>query len=654
MRIQRLLVDNWRQVKSVDIQVPENSRLICLIGENGAGKSSLLEIISECLLALGIDQGEIPPRGHHLNEPHKVRLEMDFSDQLHEITTLLSDFGINSSSYGFGSWSDWAGKATFCSFYSDSTQIQRRALLLDDHGPEHDALAEFQNLFHNLADRNFLRHLHLDSNRVFEREDNSWIYLIESNLSNWNPSLERVFAYRSTKDLFQQWQSWLIAEEVAAGSKLMGDLALNEEETASHSAKKISKSIPARRYRELVSKALPHLRYYRTDPHNRKILFRSRNRNVDFFALSGGEREIAYLLGQIDRFNLENGVVLIDEPELHLHPQMVSDWIMFLQQEMQYGQVWLATHSYEAVEAAGLENTFVLHVDSKTRKSSVNTSVSNEEKSKELFGLLGVPGLTLHGKTLLIVEGGHAPTERNRYKQMLGGTSRFVVLPQGDNKDDVIGSVHAYRGLENISSQSIIVKGIIDSDFGSYEQRNIHDDSKQLLRLGVHEVENLFLHPATLTTIASQNGRSDFDWELSVKAQSDVLAGKWVFGRANFERHHIWKSHINDEDFHNLKRSCSKLTWEEIFEDPEWLVKLEVPDALIHFFQEAENDFRQLRDRSDWWKHLMGKEVERSILRFLDLRSTDALEASALRVWREIPKLIPDEVTAIRNFMIDE
>ena len=112
---------------------------------------------------------------------------------------------------------------------------------------------------------------------------------------------------------------------------------------------------------------LPHVVFTGVDSRKRTLLFDRTGLELSFHQLSGGEREIAFLIGQIDRFGLRQGLFLLDEPELHLNADLIRSWVAYLTGTVLTGQVWLATHSLEAVEAAGQQATFVLERNDATR-----------------------------------------------------------------------------------------------------------------------------------------------------------------------------------------------------------------------------------------------------------------------------------------------
>ncbi|MCB6660262.1 AAA family ATPase [Eubacterium callanderi] len=99
-----------------------------------------------------------------------------------------------------------------------------------------------------------------------------------------------------------------------------------------------------------------------TDPDEKKILFEKHGNTISIDELSTGEKQIvfrgAYLLKNIN--GISNGVVLIDEPELSMHPkwqQKILNYYrdLFTDNGNQKVQLIIATHS-EYVLRSALEN----------------------------------------------------------------------------------------------------------------------------------------------------------------------------------------------------------------------------------------------------------------------------------------------------------
>lgn len=71
------------------------------------------------------------------------------------------------------------------------------------------------------------------------------------------------------------------------------------------------------------------------------------NESVDLFELSSGEKGLVHFIFSIYGFEIKNGIMIIDEPELHLHPQIQSkylDIIKSVKDDLKI-QFIIATHS---------------------------------------------------------------------------------------------------------------------------------------------------------------------------------------------------------------------------------------------------------------------------------------------------------------------
>jgi recombinational DNA repair ATPase RecF len=72
MKIESIDVRYWRNLEGVRIDVPPEAPVICLVGENGTGKSNLLELIAGVATVFGLNSGVQTKRGSPFGEPHSI------------------------------------------------------------------------------------------------------------------------------------------------------------------------------------------------------------------------------------------------------------------------------------------------------------------------------------------------------------------------------------------------------------------------------------------------------------------------------------------------------------------------------------------------------------------------------------------------------
>lgn len=91
----------------------------------------------------------------------------------------------------------------------------------------------------------------------------------------------------------------------------------------------------------------------------KEIVFKKNNKTINIDDLSTGEKQIVFRGSSLLRNsqNINGGIVLIDEPELSMHPQWQKDILnfyknLFTQNNTQIAQIFIATHSEYVLKSA--------------------------------------------------------------------------------------------------------------------------------------------------------------------------------------------------------------------------------------------------------------------------------------------------------------
>lgn len=126
--------------------------------------------------------------------------------------------------------------------------------------------------------------------------------------------------------------------------------------------------------------------YSETIPIN---IFNTKGKIVRFNDLSTGQKSIFHLIFSVYGFDLENGLLIIDEPELHLHTSMQKKYFQILKNiaEPFNLQIILATHSPIFIDEGTIQNTFRF---SKPENSTIITRPNNQigQTQKDLLQFL--------------------------------------------------------------------------------------------------------------------------------------------------------------------------------------------------------------------------------------------------------------------------
>ncbi|TCG08400.1 ABC transporter ATP-binding protein [Paraburkholderia steynii] len=220
--------------------------------------------------------------------------------------------------------------------------------------------------------------------------------------------------------------------------------------------------------------------------------------------MSDGERAIFYLIGQT-LVVAENSVLIVDEPELHIHRSIMSKlWDELEAARPDCGFVYI-THDLEfASGRVGQKFTIrEYRADPQWKLEPVPEATGFDEETTTL--ILG------SRRPVLFVEGDANSLDTALYRCCYPS---WTVIPRG-SCEQVIHSVVTMRSNETLTR--VTCSGIVDAD--DYD----NEDIQYLRRLGVavlpvSEIENVILLPPVSRAIAESEGLED-------AALTECLAG---------------------------------------------------------------------------------------------------------------------------------
>lgn len=122
--------------------------------------------------------------------------------------------------------------------------------------------------------------------------------------------------------------------------------------------------------------------------------------------LSSGQRGIIYLIFTIFGFGIKNGLIIIDEPEIHIHPQMQKKYLSIINQAIiEFNiQFILVTHSPVFVNSNTVEGCYRFYLENNYTKILIPSLDSNQ---RELVRILNYTRATnvLFSSKVVMVEG---------------------------------------------------------------------------------------------------------------------------------------------------------------------------------------------------------------------------------------------------------
>ncbi|PQJ21961.1 AAA family ATPase [Tenacibaculum sp. SG-28] len=264
-------------------------------------------------------------------------------------------------------------------------------------------------------------------------------------------------------------------------------------------------SDPIKPYEKLLNKLFPDYKFADMNesiPSNLFIELPSKE-IITFNDLSSGEKEVFFILSFFIRHNVENAIIVIDEPELHLHPELSRLLIRNIKSIRNGNQIWIATHNPEIIDEAGRDKVVYVARDLSTRKAKFVSGDKEDDVIIQLKNLFGYSGYIGVSRKLVFLEGDNSSPDRKFYSTLFPkSNSDFKLIPS--------------NGSDNLNRINSAIMSIMDSNLGWMTFFLIRDkdylteemvtkyrshSSGKVFVLQKHEIENYLIDVSLIKSV---------------------------------------------------------------------------------------------------------------------------------------------------------
>jgi len=264
---------------------------------------------------------------------------------------------------------------------------------------------------------------------------------------------------------------------------------------------------PFKPYEALLQKLFPDYRFADEDrsvPTNLFIELPSKE-IIPFNDLSSGEKEVFFILSFFIRHNVENAIIAIDEPELHLHPELSRLLIQNMKSIRKGNQIWIATHNCEIIDEAGRDKVIYISKEVDTQKAKITLGDNEETVIQELKKLFGFSGYIGVSKNLVFLEGCNSSADRKFFSNLLNSKGNIKFIPSSSSENITKLNSAIFFILES-SLGWINFYLIRDRDYLTDEIINKYRNHKsgRIFVLKKHEIENYLINFKCLSTVLEE------------------------------------------------------------------------------------------------------------------------------------------------------
>lgn len=603
MRIKSLRLRNFQGIQNFELQNLETSPLIVLSGRNGTGKSTALLAIS--LL------WEIPKdfNPYSFVGPWDSKAEIEMSLRLTEEERSLLGLIVHETRGQEGTCPEILRLGIALTEYEQPEHLESNIWIDTIRSKRFRSLNSFARLTMIPAERSVSR----------------------SNLGSLDPdslssdSAENIRT-RAIESMINQWDSFSL-------SSIPDYLAaIDYSDLISRRNEEGQREIEITQYDEIVASFLEatgkHIERPTLSREGRFAIFvdaLNGNRHT-IGQLSSGELHALALMYMARRLASSGGILLVDEPEQHLHPSLQTTILEMIRDSNEGAQLWLSTHSPNLINSAPIDS--IVSVTAANGSDNQAVRVSRQESRLQVLSDLGVtPSAWLQHDRIIIVEG---DTDR-RYLELLFPveTSRSLIYVAGNRAgvDATLRTLSAGEGL----LPWIAIRDLDLVDPSSGTQGSCFTWSRRTF-------ENIFLDGSILAraiqTAAGEANPIDIEKSLMSLAQSEK---EEVESLLIEERLKELVPNVRPQNRKDLDSSLSN--------------QIELLTKKRAHLEQARNEVRE-RIETSWsseWKSLVqGKRVLAQFVRETPFGSMPSLINAVCKALREDAALMPSDLRELQ------
>lgn len=233
----------------------------------------------------------------------------------------------------------------------------------------------------------------------------------------------------------------------------------------------------------------------RADMSSQRIMYEMDGEEYPIESLSSGEREVVTVCFDFLLRKPSDCVIFFDEPEVHLHPELLSRMVTTLRAVAERNQFIFLSHSPDLISSA-LEDTVVFLTPPRPDESNQAIIVRAGDETNHVLHALGQSiGVLSLGKKIVVIEGQEASLDKRTYLEILRNRfPQLVLVPAGGRE-----RIDSFQGVVD----TLLSRSIWGVSFYLYTDRDSvvapqAVDSQNLRRLRRYHLENYFLDSATI------------------------------------------------------------------------------------------------------------------------------------------------------------
>lgn len=250
-----------------------------------------------------------------------------------------------------------------------------------------------------------------------------------------------------------------------------------------------------------------------------KYIIKTHRGEIDLDDMSSGEKEVLNTYIRFHQLNPKGAVILFDEADAHLHPDLERRYLEVLRKIGSGNQLWLTTHSPEMMIAAGAESLYTILKEPLSGESNQFVKVTNDESLHEVLSeVMGSRGLVSFNQRIIFLEGEESSIDRELYEKFYPPGQYNVSFVPAGNSATVRKTAEQVNYLLSNPLGFQEYYSIVDGDI----ERAENTTTSRLFQLPVYHVENFLIDPEIILETVKDMLGSTCPYSNSIDVETEL------------------------------------------------------------------------------------------------------------------------------------
>ncbi len=410
---------------------------------------------------------------------------------------------------------------------------------------------------------------------------------------------------------------------------------------------------PLEKFTEAFARLLPGRTLEAFDEQAQTIRYRIKDAVLPLNSLSSGEKEVVTIVFDFLLRDPQDCIIVFDEPELHLHPELSYRLLRTLRDVGERNQFIFSTHSPDIITAS-LDQSVVFVAPSNSARPNQAVQLREDDEATRVLHVIGQSiGVVSLGKRIVLIEGTKSSLDKQTYGSIVGALFPDLVLVPVGGKESIGAFVKAFETVLSKTVWGVDFFMLCDGDTSAGANTATSDRLRLLPR---YHIENYFLDERVLAHVFETFGEPKDSWlcdRVKIRGEIRKLAESSLSYAAALNVAHRLRTAAGNVDL--MPPSCHDKDvagLAELFERRRFAESARVVAALDagRVEQAVREEFERLsdllkRDDDEWLRRIPGKAI------FQKFASKTPLDASRLKrlYLKAAAEEVPDPFSEVKE-----